>query len=39
MSWFRRVWEAPATLALILVNLAVFAVMVVSSRHIAALAG
>jgi rhomboid protease GluP len=39
MSWFRRVWEAPATLALILVNLAVFAVMVVSSRHIAAFGG
>ena len=39
MSWFRRVWEAPATLALILVNLAVFAVMVVSSRHIAAFDG
>src|SRR5437763_16381161 len=34
MSWFRRLREAPATLALIVVNLAVFAVMVASSRRL-----
>lgn len=34
MNWFRRLREAPATAALILVNVAVFAVMVVSSRRL-----
>jgi rhomboid protease GluP len=39
MNWFRRLREAPATLALILVNVVVFAVMVVSSRRLFAFPG
>ncbi len=34
MSWIRRLREAPVTLVLIVVNLVVFAFMVLASRHV-----